>query len=114
MVFKTIRARVASIILRYTRTPVTGLRRHNDHLQPDRDANKRWRRELFVEGMLPAEYTRARADVDRAMHNPDKVSDIDICCKRYVPASARIRKFLAYGEVPPDIAEKVNVEYESV
>jgi hypothetical protein len=59
-----------------------------------------------AEEILGAEFEAAQDEFDRATENPDLVPDTNIV-RRYIGATERLRKFLTYGEVPADVAEKL-------
>ena len=61
------------------------------------------------EEILRAEYDAAQSEFDLAKENPHIDPDMN-SCKGYVKAIERLRKFLAYGEVPVDVLEKLNAE----
>jgi hypothetical protein len=62
-----------------------------------------------IEEFLRAEYEKAQAEFDRAKEDSPFAPDLDIC-RRYIQATERLRKFLAYGEVPCDALERLRAE----
>jgi hypothetical protein len=68
-------------------------------------------RKALIERILLAEYEAAQAEFDRARNHPDIDVDIRQCGKRYIEATARLRRFLADGEVPHDVLEKLNSQH---
>lgn len=79
----------------------------NDRLWLERATWQTGTRAL-IEKLLLAEYETALAEFDRVKEQPDAEPGIHVCVKRYIEATARVRKFLAYGEVPRDIVERLN------
>lgn len=67
-------------------------------------------RRMLIEGILRTEYETAQAEFDRAREDPDMKAEIQAYGKRYIEATVRLRRFLAEGEVPPDIMEKLDPE----
>jgi hypothetical protein len=89
-----------------------------DRPSPVRDAETTpgeiYKQNALIEAILLAEYETVQAEFDRAKQNPDMYLDINARFTRYIEATARLRKFLAYGEIPGDVVERLNVgEYES-
>ena len=62
-----------------------------------------------AEEVLTAELEAAQDEFDRAKENPERGADIN-ALTRYILAMERLRKFLAYGEVPPGVMERLNKE----
>jgi hypothetical protein len=93
MFFKKMRTKVASIIPHGVR--------------PEKESRKR---RGSIEKILRAEYQAAEAELDRTRTNPGMKSDIEVYGKRYMEATVRLRRFLAQGEVPRDVIEKLTSE----
>lgn len=72
---------------------------------------EQWRRRLSrsraIERILVKEYDSAHTQLAETtkMHLSDPVKD---AIERCIQASQRLRKFLANGEIPPDVVEKLN------
>jgi hypothetical protein len=69
-------------------------------------AEEERRRMRAIENALLIEYDAARAEFDRAKENPEMVNEVKSACELYIRALRRLYKFLAEGEVPPDLGEK--------
>jgi hypothetical protein len=62
-----------------------------------------------IEEFLRAEYETAQAEFDRVKENSGVEPDMNIC-RRYIQATERLRQFLAHGQVPADVLERLNAE----
>jgi hypothetical protein len=77
-------------------------------LQPDGEIRESEESRHAIQVILLAEYEAALGEFDRAKQNPYGKPDIQTRCECYILATARFRRFLAHGEVPLDVAEKLN------
>lgn len=64
-----------------------------------------------AEEILRAEFYAAQAEFDLAKENPDIVPDIAVV-RRYIQTMEKLKKFLAYGEVPNDVTRKLDEAYD--
>jgi hypothetical protein len=64
-------------------------------------------RKILAERILRAEYESAQAAFDQARENPAMESAIQACGQRYMEATVRLRRFLAEGEIPRDVTERL-------
>ena len=75
--------------------------------QPQKETAETRVRKILIERILRTEYDHAQAEFDRARENPPDALDIQAFGQRYIEATVRLRKFLAEGDVPRDVMEKV-------
>jgi hypothetical protein len=61
----------------------------------------------LIEDILVAEFGIAQDEFDRVKRNPEFGIGTTACINQYLEAAARLRKFLAYGEIPGDVMKKV-------
>lgn len=110
MFFESMKSRIASILQRGNdhagSAPVLAMQTGGSERGSETGETRGTR--AFIEGILVAQYNAALAEFDRAKENPGAEPDITTCGKRYMEATARLRKFLAYGEVPHDVVERLN------
>ena len=74
----------------------------------ERETGEARMRKILTEKTLREEYEAAQAEFDLARANPGDESHVQACGKRYIDATVRLRKFLANGEIPSDVAEKLD------
>ena len=96
MCFEKIKLRVASVI--------------QPGARPERATLETAVRRILVERILRSEYEFAQAEFDHAKRNPGMDADVQAGTSRYFEATVRLRKFLAEGEVPRDVTERLNAE----
>jgi CheY-like chemotaxis protein len=108
MFFRRIRSKISSAIRRTgKRAQSDGPGRQSAAPRPERETCETYTMGASIEEILRAEYDAVRAEFYRAKDDPDRRFDIN-AVRQYIGAMERLRNFLSYGEIPPDVMEKLD------
>jgi hypothetical protein len=71
------------------------------------------RRVRAIEKILVSEYNDACTEFDRAKERNAPAWEVKATCERYIHAMERLRRFLADGEIPSDVEDRLEKVHDS-